>query len=205
MSQPPETQSEAAAQMKKIESQLRLMTKVFMDGVDPIVIRDLEGRVLDMNHEVARVFGWNREEMIGQRTKHLLAPECQQAAEEIHERRLKGEKVRNFEAIVRAKSGRLVPVLATVFLLTDEHGEPVGMADILKDVTLLRQACDQVKQRNRDLQQFSKTASLMTWPHRSERSAGSARFCCRTTKVNLTTKAESSVERSSTVLTACTR
>ncbi len=38
---------------------------------------------------------------------------------------------------MRTKSDRLVSVLVTGFLLTDENNEPVGMADILKDVTPL--------------------------------------------------------------------
>jgi light-regulated signal transduction histidine kinase (bacteriophytochrome) len=60
---------------------------------------------------------------------------------------------------VRAKSGRWIPVLATGFLLTDENDEPVGMADILKDVTSIKQARDEVQQRNRDLKQFARALS----------------------------------------------
>jgi PAS domain S-box-containing protein len=164
MSQPSESQPQpdlgnTVSELKKVEAQLRLMTKVFMDSADPIIIRDLDGCVLDVNYEVERVFGWRREEMIGNRTKHLFAPECRNAAEELHERRLQGETVRNFETIVRAESGRLVPVLATVILLTDEEGKPVAMADILKDVTQLKQACNRVHQQNRDLKQFARALS----------------------------------------------
>ncbi len=146
---------DATSQLKKIEAQLRLMTKVFMDSADPIVIRDTEGRVLHVNREVERVFGFSRDELIGRRTKHLLLPECQEAAEESHQRRLRGETVRNVETIVQAKSGRLVPVLVTGFLLTDENGATVGMADILKDITLLKQVSDKLQQRNRDLKQYA--------------------------------------------------
>jgi PAS domain S-box-containing protein len=159
MSDSPEARAEAVAKLKKIEAQLRLMTKVFMDSADPIVIRDLEGRVLDVNHEAERVFGWSREELIGQRTEHLHAPELREMLEEAHERRVRGEIFRNYEIVVRAKSGRCVPVLATGFLLTDENDEPVAMADILKDVTLMNQARERIQQRNRDLQQFSRALS----------------------------------------------
>jgi PAS domain S-box-containing protein len=164
MSQPSESQPQpdpgnTASELKKVEAKLRLMTKVLKDSADPTIIRDLDGCVLDVNHEVERVFGWRREEMIGNRTKHLFAPECRKAAEKLHQRRLQGETVRNFETIVRAESGRLVPVLATVFLLTDEEGKPVAMADILKDVTQLKQACNRVHQQNRDLKQFARALS----------------------------------------------
>lgn len=151
--------AEGVSRLKQIEAQLRLMTKVFMDSADPIVIRDIEGRVIDANHEVERVFGWSRDELLGRQTKHLLAPECQESLEEIRQRRAEGEAVRNFEATVRAKSGRLVPVLVTGFPLTDENDNPVAMADILKDVTLIKQACNKIQQHNRDLKQFSRALS----------------------------------------------
>ncbi len=48
---------EDSLRLKRIETQLCLMTKVFMDGADPIVIRDLQGHVLDVNHEFERVLG----------------------------------------------------------------------------------------------------------------------------------------------------
>jgi len=156
----PEERPEANhSNLKNVESQLRLMTKVFMDSADPIIIRDLRGYVLEINNEFQRVFGFSREEIMGQRIKHLLLPEYHQLADQVHERRLRGEAIRNFEAILRAKSGRLVPIIATGFILTDENEVPVGMAEILKDVTLIKKAHDKVKQRNRDLQQFARALS----------------------------------------------
>jgi PAS domain S-box-containing protein len=159
MSDSPKARADAASRLKKIEAQLRLMTKVFMDSADPIVIRDLEGRVLDANRETERVFGWSREELIGERTEHLHPPELRELLEETHERQVRGEIHRNYEITVRAKSGRWVPVVGTTFLLTDENDEPVGIADILKDITLIKQARDEVQQRNRDLKLFANALS----------------------------------------------
>lgn len=150
---------EDTLRLKRLETQLCLMTKVFMDSADPILIRDLQGRVLNVNHEFERVLGWSRDELIGGRTIHLVADECQESMEEVYRRRLKGETIRNFETTVRTKSGRLVSVLVTGFLLTDENNEPVGMADILKDVTPLKQACERLERRNRDLNDFSRALS----------------------------------------------
>ncbi len=144
-----------AARLKRIEAQMHRMTKVFMDGADPIVIRDLDGIVLDVNHETERAFGWTRDELVGSRTKHLLAPEYQQLADEILERVRHGENVRNVEAAVRTRSGDIVPVLATVFLLTDENGEVIGYAEIAKDITEWKRTTERLKQRNRELQQLA--------------------------------------------------
>jgi PAS domain S-box-containing protein len=159
MSDSQESPAGTVSKLKKAEAQLRLMTKVFMDSADPIVIRDLEGRVLDVNHETERVFGWSRDELIGKRTDHLHSAELRELLQEAHDRRVQGEILRNYEVNVRAKSGRWVPVLGTAFLLTDANDVPVGMADILKDFTLIKQAREKVEQRNRDLKLFSRALS----------------------------------------------
>jgi PAS domain S-box-containing protein len=131
------------------------MTKVFLDSADPIVIRDLEGRILDANHEVERVFGWTREELLGQPAGQFLAPEWRELADRTLQQCQRGEAVRNVEFAVRAKGGVLVPILATAFLLTDEKGEPVAIANILKDIAQLKQTTEKLQQRNAQLQQFA--------------------------------------------------
>ena len=130
------------ASLKHAETQLRLMTKVFMDGADPLIIRDMDGRVLDINHEVERVFGWPRAELVGQRTRHLLPPELREAADLHLEHLQRGEAIRNVEAAVRTKAGQMIPVLVTSFLLTDEDGAAVGIANIIKDISTLKRIGD---------------------------------------------------------------
>ncbi len=144
-----------ALKLKQVEAQLRSMQLVFLDSADPILIRDLEGRILDSNHEVERVFGWTREELLGRESGHLLAPEWRELAQLIVEKCRRGEPVRNIEFSVRTKSGHFVPVLATGFLLTDEMGRPVAIANILKDITQLKQATERLQKRNEQLQQFA--------------------------------------------------
>ena len=62
-------------EIKKTEAELRRMSKVFMDGADPIVIEDLEGRIVDLNEEAARAYGYSREELIGQPSSKLVPDE----------------------------------------------------------------------------------------------------------------------------------
>jgi PAS domain S-box-containing protein len=146
---------ERTSKLKQVEAQLRLMTMVFLDSADPIVIRDLEGRILDANHEVERVFGWTREEVLGEPAVQFLAPEWRELADRMLQQCLRGEAVRNVEFAVRAKGGALVPILSSAFLLTAETGEPVAIANILKDITQLKQTAEKLQQRNAQLQQFA--------------------------------------------------
>src|SRR6187402_304817 len=89
------------ARWKQFEAELGRMTKVYLDAADPIVIRDMEGNVLDINRETERVFGWSREDFLNKRVKHLLTPEFRHLKEDILTRIQRGELVRNVEAAVR--------------------------------------------------------------------------------------------------------
>ncbi len=151
----PATKEDALSRLKEVEAQLSRMTKVFMDGADPIVIRDLDGNVLDINRETERVFGWKRDDVLGTRAKIQLAPEFRELADEILLRLRHGETIRNVEVAIRTKSGETIPVLATAFLLMNENGQPVGYAEIAKDITQLKRACSKLEQKNRELAQFA--------------------------------------------------
>jgi PAS domain S-box-containing protein len=160
VSEPPEaslptTSEDALSKLKEVEAQLQRMTKIFMDGADPIVIRDMGGNVLDANREAERVFGWKRDEVRGTRAKLQLAPEYRDLADEILQRLRNGETVRNVEVAVLQKGGGEIPVLATVFTLTNEENDPIGYAEITKDITQLKRANQKLQQRNQELTQFA--------------------------------------------------
>jgi len=121
--------------LKQAENELRLMSKVFMDGADPIVIEDLEGRIIDLNAEAERVYGWRREELLGKSKQILLADEVVQSSEALRERCRKNDHVRNVESLRKNRDGRSIPVLLTMSLLTDGQQQPCAIATIAKDNT----------------------------------------------------------------------
>ena len=82
------------------------MSKVFMESIDPIFIRDLEGNIVDLNKAAEQIYGWRREELIGKSIKTIVSPIRHQLVDELHERCKRGEKVENVESLHRKKSGR---------------------------------------------------------------------------------------------------
>ena len=120
---------------KKAEEELRALSRVFMDAADPILIEDLEGRVVDMNDEAERAYGWSRAELL-RRPIRTIVPEGRhgQALELLHQCKA-GGSVRNVEGLRQNKAGQIVPVLLTLSLLKDEHGESVGIASLARDIS----------------------------------------------------------------------
>ena len=143
------------SELKLIDARLQRMTKVFMDSADPIIIRDLQNRIIEVNDEVQRTFGWSRDELIGKLSFTALPPEWQARFEDTMQRCLRGEAVRNVEFEVPDKGGEMIPVLATVSLLTGESGERLGIAQIVKNITELKRTAQELQRSNRELEHFA--------------------------------------------------
>lgn len=124
----------------RTERALRLLSSVFSDAADPILVADLAGTVLDCNAAAEQTYGWSREELLGKTVKTVVSSTCHARADELLERCCAGEAVRGAEGLCRNRRGDVVPVLLTLSLLQDEQGEPLGIAAIAKDISVLKDA-----------------------------------------------------------------
>jgi len=55
------------------------------------------------------------------------------------ERALQGERVSNYEASVRCRDGRLVPVSINTDFLHDDQGQLIGLIEVIRDMSLTRE------------------------------------------------------------------
>jgi two-component system CheB/CheR fusion protein len=118
--------------VRQAQQDLRRMSKVFTDGLDPMIIVDLSDRIVDLNDEAVRLYGWSRPELLGQSVM-LLVPKPQQKATADRLRRCrKGQTIRNVECVRVNKTGAQLKGLLTLTLLTDERGAPEAVAMIAK-------------------------------------------------------------------------
>ena len=120
---------------KEVEKNLRRMSKVFMDAADPIIIEDLDGKVIEMNDEAERSYGWSRDELLGQHINTIVPPDRHHQAQELLERCKMGGEVRNVEGLRWIRDGKTIPVLLTLSLLKNEDGKPIGISTLAKDIT----------------------------------------------------------------------
>lgn len=105
-----------------------LRSKVFLDGPDPVVLLDVPGRIIDVNDEAMRTYGWSRQELLGQSVA-LLVPES--GNDNVHEQLrccLSGDLNRNIECVQVTKAGKTMVGSVTFSLLTDERGGPFCIA-----------------------------------------------------------------------------
>jgi two-component system, chemotaxis family, CheB/CheR fusion protein len=135
---------ENITKLKKLESQLRtlsygfeekllMMSKVFTDSADPIIIEDIDGIIFEVNSETVRSYGWSRDELVGKPTERLLLPKYRgEMKKTIKICKEKGKPIRNIETIRVHKSGKHIPVLITYSPIFDMKGNISAIGTIEK-------------------------------------------------------------------------
>ncbi len=153
-------------EFKFAEEKLFHASKVFMDAIDPIFIRDLEGTVIDMNRTAEETYGWRRDELIGKSIMTIVPSHLRALAEDYHVRCKRGEMIKNVEFTHLTKSGATIPVLVSLSLLTNERAEPVSIATTIKDLSnlkrteeVLRAQTEALARSNKDLEEFAYVAA----------------------------------------------
>ena len=141
---------------KNTQTQLRQLSRVFMDAADPIIIEDLSGKIVELNREAEVVYGWSREELIGTPIDTLFLPEREPLAARLRERCCAGEEIRNWEGLRKARSGRIIPNLLTAFPLLDESGQVAFVATISKDISARKEMEERLNEAQRHLQALSR-------------------------------------------------
>jgi len=115
---------------------------------DAMVIGAEDGRISLVNSQVEAIFGFRREELIGENIR-LLVPEWSSQA--VHPGSSSGARERHMELWAIRKSGPKFPVELSLSPLQTEEGLLVTTA--IRDITQRRRAEDAVREINQTLEQ----------------------------------------------------
>ena len=106
---------------------------------DAIFVRDMDGRVTYWNQSAERMYGWTKQEMLGQSTFEVLKTDSPIPLEEVQNILLRDG---HWEGKLShsKKDGTRITVASYWTLQRDETGRPVGWFQINEDVTEERRA-----------------------------------------------------------------
>ncbi|MFC2078429.1 GAF domain-containing protein [Candidatus Bipolaricaulota bacterium] len=150
---------------QQLESEHTLLRMIIDNIPDFIYAKDLEGRFVVANLAIARFFGFETaEEMLGKTIGDLLPPdEAGEFLAEEQEIFASGNPVLSKEEnVVNLSLDNLKWLLITKLLLTDAHGEAIGLVGIDRDITARKHAEEEVKRylaevevANEEVKQFA--------------------------------------------------
>ena len=128
---------------KRAEERLRAeevrYRELFENANDIIYTHDMQGSFTSINRVAEQVTGYTRDEIIGESVAKVIAPEFLELAREKTLSKLKGEPSTVWELELVTKDGSRVPVEVRTTLIS-EHGEPVGVQGIARDITERKRA-----------------------------------------------------------------
>ena len=121
---------------------------------DAIIGKDLDNRITSWNQGAEYIFGYSSEEMVSHPIRALIPANRLDEETQIMRKTVDGERV-HFETQRLAKDGRLLDVAVTASQILDVNGKVVGISEIARDITL-------VKQRERELERFSRLCTALS-------------------------------------------
>ncbi len=139
--------------LEKVRLQKELIeTKNFLESIvekagDAISVVNLEGKVLYWNEGAERIYGYQKEEVLGEKISQFLYPKDdpmrareEKLMDELMARVKRGEVVPNVEVKRQTKEGREIITSMTISPLRDAEGKIIGASRICKDITDLKKA-----------------------------------------------------------------
>jgi PAS domain S-box-containing protein len=120
---------------KQAEERIRYLANLVENVSDAIISSDLDFNIKSWNKGAESIYGWRASEVMGKRVgevTHIEYPYNEYTS--IVEQFLEQGYWRG-EVIQRHKDGRKLNMLASVTLLRDREGEPVGAVSINRDIT----------------------------------------------------------------------
>ncbi|WEN14252.1 PAS domain S-box protein [Rhodanobacter sp. AS-Z3] len=102
---------------------------------DAILSKDLNGIITSWNNGAQRLFGYTREETIGQPVTMLIPEGMPDEEPGILERIRRGEAIDHYPTTRMRKDGSLIDVSLSVSPVLDDDGNVIGASKIARDVT----------------------------------------------------------------------
>jgi two-component system sensor histidine kinase/response regulator len=158
----PSKQNDPANLGKKLQIERAYVDQLFESAQEAIVLADKQGHVIRINSEFIRLFGYSKEEILGQHIDHLIAPtDAQDQAFFITQRTLRGEKLR-LETIRRRKDGQLINVsILTSPIIVDGNLEAVY--GIYRDISEQKKMIDVLKNSEKRFQDVALSSADWIW------------------------------------------
>ncbi len=157
-----ELRSDNAALARVIAENTRLQAdRLYLSSIvefsnDAIIGMDLHGLVTSWNRAAARLFGYERREIVGYSVAKLFPPDRLHEEAEILGRIRGGEIVAQYETVRLHKDGTELQISLMASPIMNAAGDIIGISKIIHDVTAQNQAQEELRTLQAELVHLSR-------------------------------------------------
>ena len=147
---------------EKLLKQKAHFERLFALAPEAIVLRDIENRVLRVNEEFTKLFGYTVDEALGQNISSLIVPDDRKVeCEKFREALKRGEKL-NVETIRQRKDGKLLTVSLAAAAVSVE-GDEREIYGIYRDITGRKRAEEKLRRSEAYLAEGQRLSHTGSW------------------------------------------
>ncbi|MEA2000052.1 MAG: PAS domain S-box protein [Euryarchaeota archaeon] len=141
---------------KQIEEKQRLFSHALDSSIDGLAMGDLEGRITYVNDAFVRMFGYSREELIGNKIAFIYSEDQLPKLEEALKATMDGGWIG--ELVAKRKNGELFPIAISSSLIKDDEGNVIAHMASHQDISERKRAENELKKKNKELELFNRLA-----------------------------------------------
>jgi PAS domain S-box-containing protein len=172
------------AEQERTREELRNRTahfeRLFELAPEPIVLRDVNNRVLRANKEFTKLFGFTLEEALGRSIQELIVPEeLWDECERLREALIRGERV-DAELVRKRKDGSLLTV-SIVAAPVSTNGAAAEIYSVYRDITQQKKAEEALKRSETHLAEGERLSHSGSWVRSVP--AGDIHFSCESCRI----------------------
>src|SRR5256712_94697 len=139
--------------MRELDKARAYAERLIKNAPDRVLVRDLEGKILQANDAVSRLLGFRQDELLEQSLSRFISPEETReftaALREVVERGVP----RNARLNPRSASGEGIPTTLNASALRDPGGKVIGVIGILRDMREYAQVVRDLEKSKSELQE----------------------------------------------------
>ena len=141
---------------KQMEEKQSLFSHALDSSIDGLAMGDLEGRITYVNDAFVRMFGYSREELIGNKIAFIYSEDQLPKLEEALKATMDGGWIG--ELVARRKNGELFPIAISSSLIKDDEGHVIAHMASHQDISERKRAEEELKKKNKELELFNRLA-----------------------------------------------
>ena len=148
---------------ERVQKKSFLWPELFDQAPEAAAVTRLDDRILRVNKEFTRMFGYEEEEVLERPIHDLIVPEALVASAREYTHQLKqGHRV-EVETVRRRKDGRDVRISIVAVPVTATSGEQIANYAIYRDITEQKHAEERLRESEARFQEMADTAPVLIW------------------------------------------